>query len=182
MNVVQGSFKVMGSLNTELRAPHLKLSSEIPPSQELWLPRLPAGSSRQKDSGLKLCPTLRIKTVYLQLVSSSKFHSLLEAVCIPGPVVPLTFPNPRVLTPSSPKDPCDYTGPIRKVHGNLFIPRYWLNHIYRVLFTRLGNISSGDSDMDACKVLLFCLLQREVNKRKRKRGRELARIGITQQR
>lgn len=82
MNVVQGSFKVMGSLNTELRAPHLKLSSEIPPSQELWLPRLPAGSSRQKDSGLKLCPTLRIKTVYLQLVSSSKFHSLLEAVCI----------------------------------------------------------------------------------------------------
>lgn len=53
MNVVQGSFKVMGSLNTELRAPHLKMSSEISPSQ-LWLPRLPAHSSRQKDSGLKL--------------------------------------------------------------------------------------------------------------------------------
>lgn len=54
MNVVQGSFKVMGNLNTGLRAPHLKVSSEISPSQELLLPRPPAGSSRQKDSGLKL--------------------------------------------------------------------------------------------------------------------------------
>lgn len=44
----------MGSLNTELRAPHLKMPSEISPSQELWLPRLPADSSRQKDGGLKL--------------------------------------------------------------------------------------------------------------------------------
>ena len=91
--------------------------------------------------------------------SRSCLHSL---TCSPSP----TFSNPQVLMPASHKDPCDYIGPIKKVHGNLFIPRYRLNHIYKVLFTRLGNtfITSGDYDMDACKVLLFRLLQREEGK------------------
>ena len=54
--VVQGSFKVMGSLDTELGLPILQSLLRFPPSRWLWLARLSAGSSAQKDSGLK--PTL----------------------------------------------------------------------------------------------------------------------------
>ena len=83
------------------------------------------------------------------------------------------FSNPQVLMPPSHKDPCDYTGPIRKIHSNLFIPRYGLNHIYKVPFTRLGNmfISPGDYDMDDCKVSAIIVLTTEGSKQKKKEKR-----------
>lgn len=81
--VVQGSFKVMGSLDAELGPPILESLLRFPSSWWLWLARLSAGSSAQKDSGLKptLCCPQDKKPGKLPPGNSSTFYTPPESAC-----------------------------------------------------------------------------------------------------